>query len=992
MSADSEDQPARSSRRPQRKRSIISSYEQLARDEERQLQQALKASMVDAPDKYIISESESEPESEPEPEKPAKRGRGRPRGTSKRQKSVTKSSPSPSPSPAPSPKSATSSNPAPESPKSTSKKKKSIIRQKSASGDPVRAQRKFASVNSNGKRGGLVRQRSGGPKVETQKPTIASPAKEENPEKAKTEDFIDYLCLRKNVRAKAEWKNFSGEEDDGLIIAESEDSSADDAGEDFSIFEFDDAPTEPTKHTNKPKLDTTTMTVKNKSKSKKPESTKEFTKDTKKRRITQNYYNANLKCTDHTDNSALPTAPVFRPTGEEFKNFHAYLEKITPHLLTSGICKIIPPVTWRPPPVLQEDMRFGVSYQEVHRLCHRFGPSTQVLAQIKAHLANQGVEWKTPPQIGSVVVDLAQFSWLMRKNGGLQVVIDKYKWQKIGDALGLPSVAERNVQLEEIYCKYLLGYDLLSDAEKEKLASDDQDDSHSVEISGKQMTLSALRRHDSHARKTRFAPDGVASASSLEHDYWMLLTSAEQHFVAPNGSESTRTHGSGFPANKPRHIAESDWNLTNLPSLPDGVMGFLPGVASVTQPRLEFCSLYTSSGWHVEPHFLPQISYNHFSHPRIWYATPASDSRKILSVLHDIAPRLIPGNHLLDRNSVMVPPAEISSRGINVCRAVQKPGEFIITAPKAYLSNLSLGLNVNEVVNFATEEWLHHCSDSVSLYQSWSLKPLLNIAQIIIDVIEHHDSLNESSLRLAEPYLTSLLNEELTARKTCTLPTGTLAEKEELYCTTCQTLCHLSCVRVEKGKEEKKKRDKKNSTIFCLKHARHLKTGTLECRISEEKLKSLLSVLEKRLYPKRSIVHPVQSLPRSVRRTHLTPSPVTVVRRSQSPPGSPPAPSSPNSPTCPPSPAEEECTRGLTLVIPPQPISCAPPTSPVYSPKPIRSLARPVPLKPQPIKSPGIPSLAVRPQQNYLHSLLPQQPPTSALWERWYPGMQQQFP
>jgi len=225
MSDDNSDQPARSSRRPQRKKSLISSYEQLARDEEKMLQKALKASMVDAPDKYVSeSESEAEVESEPEPEKPVKRGRGRPRGSSKRQKPAPKSSPSPSPSPAPSPKSVASSNPAPESPKSTSKKKKSIIRQKSVSGDPVRAQRKFASVNSNGKRGGLVRQRSGGPKVEPKKPVIASPAKEENPEKAKTEDFIDYLCLRKNVRAKAEWKNFSGEEEDGLIIAESEDS------------------------------------------------------------------------------------------------------------------------------------------------------------------------------------------------------------------------------------------------------------------------------------------------------------------------------------------------------------------------------------------------------------------------------------------------------------------------------------------------------------------------------------------------------------------------------------------------------------------------------------------------------------------------------------------------------------------------------------------------------------------------------------------------
>ena len=40
-----------------------------------------------------------------------------------------------------------------------------------------------------------------------------------------------------------------------------------------------------------------------------------------------------------------PECPVFEPTAEEFKNTLAYVEKILPHGLESGIIKI------RPPPV-----------------------------------------------------------------------------------------------------------------------------------------------------------------------------------------------------------------------------------------------------------------------------------------------------------------------------------------------------------------------------------------------------------------------------------------------------------------------------------------------------------------------------------------------------------------------------------------------------------------------------------------------------------------
>jgi histone demethylase JARID1 len=42
---------------------------------------------------------------------------------------------------------------------------------------------------------------------------------------------------------------------------------------------------------------------------------------------------------------------------------------------------------------------------------------------------------------------------------------------------------------------------------------------------------------------------------------------------------------------------------------------------------------------------------------------------------------------------------------VKVFRAVQQPGEFIVTFPRAYHGGFSNGFNFGEAVNFATADW-----------------------------------------------------------------------------------------------------------------------------------------------------------------------------------------------------------------------------------------------------------------------------------------------
>ena len=98
-------------------------------------------------------------------------------------------------------------------------------------------------------------------------------------------------------------------------------------------------------------------------------------------------------------------------------------------------------------------------------MSHRWGPNAKEMAAIKKYLETQNVTIRpnNHPLVGGVEVDLPALYHAVQSFGGLTEVIQRKKWPKIADFLRIPKgTQDRGNKLDDIYCKFLLPYDTLS--------------------------------------------------------------------------------------------------------------------------------------------------------------------------------------------------------------------------------------------------------------------------------------------------------------------------------------------------------------------------------------------------------------------------------------------------------------------------------------------------------------------------------------------------
>lgn len=462
----------------------------------------------------------------------------------------------------------------------------------------------------------------------------------------------------------------------------------------------------------------------------------------------------------HDDPTQMVEAPIFRPTEKEFADPIEFIERITPIAARFGICKIIPPASFKPECRISDEMRFTAYNQYVHKLLHRWGPSAKELSAIKKYLATQSIVMNHPPWIGGMEVDLPRLYHTVQELGGLKEVIEKKKWARVAEEMCIPKLAQDRVtKLDDIYCKYLLPYDTLSPAERQKLfdeveadwakreararrnadrfvntesVSNEEDDVTSEndeeeseeEVDGVSMECIVKGRSMPLSQFFRIARNTMAlwfkntepTVNEVEAEFWRHVAVRDSHVCVHSGSIDSSGWGFGFPSPGPKgkgsNYAKHPWNLKVLTNNTGSVLRSLGPVMGVTVPTLHVGMLFSACCWYRDPHGLSWIEYLHTGASKLWYGIPDDQSANFRAALTSLIPTHCQNKTIwLPCDTVMVPPHMLTDRGVSLCRIEQKPGEFIVVFPRAYTSSLATGYVVSESVYFATSSWLDLAKD-----------------------------------------------------------------------------------------------------------------------------------------------------------------------------------------------------------------------------------------------------------------------------------------
>ncbi|TPX44179.1 hypothetical protein SeLEV6574_g04654 [Synchytrium endobioticum] len=134
----------------------------------------------------------------------------------------------------------------------------------------------------------------------------------------------------------------------------------------------------------------------------------------------------------------LPEAPVFRPTPEEFQNPLQYIQSIRPLAEPAGICKIIPPVSWRPEFAIDtENFFFRPRIQKLNFMEGKSRTTLNYLDQLQQFHQQNGVPMTRLPTLDRKPIDLFKLKKEVARRGGHEVVTETKKWAEVARAIGI---------------------------------------------------------------------------------------------------------------------------------------------------------------------------------------------------------------------------------------------------------------------------------------------------------------------------------------------------------------------------------------------------------------------------------------------------------------------------------------------------------------------------------------------------------------------------
>ena len=132
--------------------------------------------------------------------------------------------------------------------------------------------------------------------------------------------------------------------------------------------------------------------------------------------------------------------------------------------------------------------------------------------------------------------------------------------------------------------------------------------------------------------------------------------------------------------------------------------------------------LFSTFCWHVEDLWLNSINYSHKGATKTWYIIPEAFKQAFDDY---VLKKTNNKRQLLNSLTFIIDPLELKNNGIQVYKAYQRPGQFILTLFNAYHCGFSQGYNVGQAVNLTTIDSLDIIAKALEsiYYRLKSFKP-----------------------------------------------------------------------------------------------------------------------------------------------------------------------------------------------------------------------------------------------------------------------------
>lgn len=135
-----------------------------------------------------------------------------------------------------------------------------------------------------------------------------------------------------------------------------------------------------------------------------------------------------------------------------------------------------------------------------------------------------------------------------------------------------------------------------------------------------------------------------------------------------------------------------------IPVLPDSLFTHIKSdISGMMVPWLYIGMCFSAFCWHNEDHFTYSINYMHWGETKTWYGVPGQDTAKFEDTMRKAVPELFEQQpNLLFQLVTMLSPERLIKENVRVYAVDQRPGEFVVTFPKAYHSGFNHGVRSNK--------------------------------------------------------------------------------------------------------------------------------------------------------------------------------------------------------------------------------------------------------------------------------------------------------